>query len=88
MVAYGDVEHFRPKSKYWWLAYCYENYLYSCQMCNQRYKKAEFPIFGPELEFIISGNIAKNAPDSVAVHTPSATIGIRGTKFVVELIAE
>jgi hypothetical protein len=31
---YGDVEHFRPKSIYWWLAYCYENYLYSCRVCN------------------------------------------------------
>src|SRR5882724_3165096 len=26
-VAFGDVEHFRPKSKYWWLAYNYDNYL-------------------------------------------------------------
>lgn len=31
---YGDVEHFRPKSIYWWLAYCYDNYLYSCRVCN------------------------------------------------------
>lgn len=44
VVAYGDVEHYRPKSKYWWLAYCYENYLPSCQLCNQKYKKAKFPI--------------------------------------------
>ena len=43
-VAYGDVEHFRPKSEYWWLAYCYDNYLVSCQLCNQKYKKAKFPI--------------------------------------------
>ena len=43
-VAYGDVEHFRPKSTYWWLAYCYDNYLVSCQLCNQKYKKAKFPI--------------------------------------------
>lgn len=45
-VAHGDVEHFRPKSVYWWLAYCYDNYLYSCQICNQSYKKDEFPIHG------------------------------------------
>ena len=38
VVAYGDVEHYRPKSMYWWLAYCYENYLPSCQLCNQKYK--------------------------------------------------
>jgi len=46
VVAHGDVEHFRPKSVYWWLAYCYENYLYSCQLCNQTYKKANFPFYG------------------------------------------
>jgi len=45
-VAYGDVEHFRPKSVYWWLAYCYDNYVYSCQICNQSYKGANFPISG------------------------------------------
>ncbi len=43
-VAYGDVEHYRPKSVYWWLAYAYLNYLPSCQLCNQKFKKAEFPI--------------------------------------------
>lgn len=43
-VAHGDVEHFRPKSKYWWLAYTYDNYLYSCQICNQLYKSDNFPI--------------------------------------------
>ena len=43
-VAYGDVEHFRPKSVYWWLAYCYDNFSYSCQLCNQMYKKASFRI--------------------------------------------
>ena len=44
VVAYGDVEHYRPKSKYWWLAYCYDNYLPSCQLCNQKYKRAKFQV--------------------------------------------
>jgi uncharacterized protein (TIGR02646 family) len=43
MVAFGDVEHYRPKSIYWWLAYCYENYLASCALCNQAFKKDKFP---------------------------------------------
>lgn len=43
-VAHGDVEHFRPKSVYWWLAYCYDNYSYSCQICNQTYKSDKFPV--------------------------------------------
>lgn len=44
VVAHGDVEHFRPKSVYWWLAYCYDNYLYSCQICNQSHKGNKFPV--------------------------------------------
>lgn len=46
VVAHGDVEHFRPKSRYWWLAYCYDNYLYSCQICNQSFKGDLFTIRG------------------------------------------
>jgi hypothetical protein len=45
-VAHGDVEHFRPKSVYWWLAYDFDNYLFSCQICNQIYKGDHFPITG------------------------------------------
>lgn len=44
LVAYGDVEHFRPKSKYWWLAYCLENYLPACTICNQKFKRDEFAL--------------------------------------------
>lgn len=32
----GDVEHYRPKSIYWWLAYAIDNFLLSCSICNQR----------------------------------------------------
>lgn len=40
----GDVEHFRPKSWYWWLAYDFKNYLLSCTPCNRYYKKEKFPL--------------------------------------------
>ena len=43
VVAHGDVEHYRPKSIYWWLAYCYENYLVSCAICNEVHKRDRFP---------------------------------------------
>lgn len=48
-----DVEHYRPKARvdrevdhqgYWWLAYDWNNYLWSCKSCNQGYKKDEFPL--------------------------------------------
>lgn len=55
-VAYGDVEHYRPKGEvtedpshpgYYWLAYEPLNYLPSCQKCNQgTAKKNQFPIKG------------------------------------------
>jgi hypothetical protein len=50
LVTYGDVEHYRPKSTYWWLAYCYDNYLISCVLCNQKFKKANFPIRNAKME--------------------------------------
>jgi hypothetical protein len=49
VVAHGDVEHFRPKDTYWWLAYSVDNYTFSCQICNQSYKGVKFPISGKRL---------------------------------------
>jgi uncharacterized protein (TIGR02646 family) len=56
-IAYGDVEHFRPKAGYrqkdsddlgrpgyYWLAYDWNNLFASCQICNQRFKKNLFPL--------------------------------------------
>ncbi len=40
----GDVEHFRPKSAYWWLAYAFDNYLLSCARCNRVRKGPRFPL--------------------------------------------
>ena len=40
----GDVEHFRPKSIYWWLAYSFDNYLLACTACNSSYKGNKFPL--------------------------------------------
>jgi hypothetical protein len=57
------VEHYRPKagaqrdpddpksmdlSRYWWLAWSWENLLFACPTCNGRSRKAShFPIEGP-----------------------------------------
>jgi uncharacterized protein (TIGR02646 family) len=56
-IAYGDVEHFRPKAAvlvngsltkpaYYWLAYDWSNLYLCCQICNQRHKGNAFPILG------------------------------------------
>ena len=59
-VAFGDVDHYRPKSSYWWLAYCYDNYLASCQLCNQRFKKEAFPTQNRKMR---SPTIRRNTTD-------------------------
>ena len=56
-TGYGDVEHFRPKAAYkqkaedelrrpgyYWLAYEWDNLFFSCQLCNQRFKRNLFPL--------------------------------------------
>ena len=60
VVAFGDVEHYRPKNIYWWLAYCYDNYLAACQICNQRFKKDLFPIQNQRMQ---SPTITHNTTD-------------------------
>jgi len=44
----GDVEHFRPKSVYWWLAYAFGNYFLSCARCNRVRKGKRFPLVSGE----------------------------------------
>ncbi|MEO7398138.1 MAG: hypothetical protein ABIW84_06200 [Ilumatobacteraceae bacterium] len=39
-----DVEHYRPKNLYWFLAYSPENYLSSCRRCNSSRKINRFPL--------------------------------------------
>jgi uncharacterized protein (TIGR02646 family) len=59
-IAYGDVEHFRPKAGYrqdpdealvqpgyYWLAYEWSNLLFCCQLCNQQFKGNHFPLADP-----------------------------------------
>jgi len=40
---YRDVEHYRPKSPYWWLAWTWENLLFACIDCNREHKRDQFP---------------------------------------------
>lgn len=42
-ISYGDIEHFRPKSKYWWLASEWKNLLLACPRCNTS-KRDKFPL--------------------------------------------
>lgn len=62
-LQYHDVEHFRPKSHYYWLGHDWKNLLYSCERCNRSYKKANFPL--------AAGSIQANSPtDNIAQEYP------------------
>jgi uncharacterized protein (TIGR02646 family) len=54
-----DIDHFRPKNRvdedpdhegYWWLAFDWRNYRYSCQWCNQRRNDAANKTDGGKLD--------------------------------------
>jgi uncharacterized protein (TIGR02646 family) len=76
-IAYGDVEHFRPKGGYkqnetdkdlvkpgyYWLAYDWNNLLVSCTLCNQKYKANLFPLLDDSKR-------AKNHHATLADETP------------------
>jgi uncharacterized protein (TIGR02646 family) len=42
--AHKDVEHYRFKTYYYWLAYEWTNLLLACQICNRDFKKIQFPL--------------------------------------------
>lgn len=42
--AYNDVDHYRPKSMYYWLGHSWDNLLYSCPTCNRSNKNDRFPL--------------------------------------------
>lgn len=48
-----QVEHFRPKKVYYWLAFSWDNLLMGCATCNQ-HKGINFAIDGDKFEFVNS----------------------------------
>ena len=92
-VAYGDVEHFRPKAGhkqkandnlgrpgYYWLAYDWDNLLLSCQICNQRHKGNLFPLLNPSKRAISHHDrVDREQPAFIqpAVDLPGDHIGFR-----------
>ena len=74
-VSYGEVEHFRPKAAwrqakntklmrpgYYWLAYTWNNLLWSCKVCNASHKKNLFPLEDPAARDCAGRIIANESP--------------------------
>lgn len=95
VVTYGDVEHFRPKSIYWWLAYSYENYLPSCGACNQEYKKDLFELEdktkqlkGPTIAAAMTDADLENLAPTLTVDPIDDTQGKKLQDFIKEVKKE
>lgn len=50
-ISAGDVEHFRPKSKYWWMAAKWDNLLFACEKCNRTGKIDKFPLLDEDFKY-------------------------------------
>jgi len=60
------VDHFRPKSHYWWIAFDYKNMRFSCTFCNSRRIDREGGTSGGKQDnFPIEGTLAGTADDSL-----------------------
>lgn len=59
---YNDVEHYRPKSIYYWLGHEWSNLLYACNLCNRTYKKDNFPLTDEGTRDVEHRNISKEVP--------------------------
>jgi len=46
----STVEHYRPKSRYYWLAYSWDNLLWCCRKCNQN-KANKFETVKSQVEY-------------------------------------
>ncbi len=56
---YDTIEHYRPKSKYFWLAYEWSNLFIACNICNNA-KSNKFALSSQELD--IEGYAIENLP--------------------------
>jgi uncharacterized protein (TIGR02646 family) len=95
VVDHGDVEHFRPKGGYqqdcgeeqpgyYWLAYSWENLLFSCKRCNQE-KTTYFPLFDPQKRARShQADINEESPILInpAMEDPTEYIAFRGEMAV------
>lgn len=98
---YGAVEHYRPKGGwqqehgdalkkpgYYWLAYEWENLLFSCDECNTSCKKNLFPLANPDSRDIGNRDISSEDPLLVnpATEDPGAYIAFHKEMAVPRMV--
>ena len=79
---YNDVEHYRPKSIYYWLGHDWNNLLYSCPLCNRSYKNDDFPLVNEANRVTAPGSIANEEPLIVNPATEDPLLHIRFNRYM------
>ena len=90
---YNDVEHYRPKAEadrkpgcvlthgYWWLAFTWENLLFSCPSCNRSHKKIRFPLASGGIT-LVSENAPPGGEQPLLIDPASNTNPVEHIEFV------
>jgi uncharacterized protein (TIGR02646 family) len=72
---FSEVEHFRPKAKYYWLCYEWTNFLISCRACNGAGNKGnKFPLEDESKRIKSHSTLPNGAFDKDACHILSETL--------------
>jgi uncharacterized protein (TIGR02646 family) len=86
--AYNDVEHYRPKSIYYWLGHDWNNLLYSCPICNRLYKRINFPLKDESMRVMAPGDLSGEEPLIINPTNEDPAIHIKFNRYQMEGITE
>lgn len=85
---YNDVEHYRPKSVYYWLGHDWNNLLYSCDLCNSSYKKDKFPLKNETNRVTVPGSTDVEEPLVINPAFEEPTVHIRFNRYMLIGVTE
>ena len=89
---FGCVEHYRPKGGfgsplqkpgYYWLAYEWQNLLFSCSECNTSYKRNLFPLVNENSRNIEHRDISNEEPAIINPATTDPGEHIEFSEFII-----
>jgi uncharacterized protein (TIGR02646 family) len=93
---FGCVEHYRPKGGYdlgsgaplqqpgyYWLAYDWQNLLFSCSECNTSYKRNHFPLVNENARDIEHRDITNEEPAIINPVTTDPRDHIEFSEFII-----
>ena len=89
---FGCVEHYRPKGGfgsplqkpgYYWLAYDWQNLLFSCSECNTSYKRNLFPLVNDNARDIEHRDISNEEPTIINPATTDPGEHIEFSEFII-----